>query len=95
MMPIERWLRKNSGEIGSRIKENWGLEHIAILHRVGRLEIGEISVLIAVGSPHRKEAFEACHDAIERLKQTVPIWKKETWTDGETWIEGARPADNP
>ena len=86
---------KKLREIGSRIKENWGLEHIAILHRVGRLEIGEISVLIAVGSPHRKEAFEACHDAIERLKQIVPIWKKETWTDGETWIDGARPVDNP
>ena len=59
-----------------------------MLHRVGRLEIGETSVLIAISAPHRKAALEACHYAIDRLKETVPIWKKEVWTDGEEWIEG-------
>lgn len=86
----ERKLR----EIGTEIKAKWGLDRVAILHRVGRMEIGEISVLIAVASPHRREAFEACHYAIDRLKQTVPIWKKEVWTDGETWVEGARPVES-
>jgi molybdopterin synthase catalytic subunit len=86
----ERKLR----EIGAEVRARWGLDRVAILHRVGRMEIGEISVLIAVASPHRREAFEACHYAIDRLKQTVPIWKKEVWTDGETWVEGARPVGN-
>ena len=63
------------------------MENIAIAHRVGRLEIGEASVIIAVSSPHRKEALEACHYAIDRLKQTVPVWKKEYWEGGEVWIE--------
>ncbi len=85
---------KKLREIGAEIRMKWGLEHVAILHRVGRLEIGEISVLIAVASPHRREAFEACHYAIDRLTQTVPIWKKEVWTDGGTWIEGARPLED-
>jgi len=52
------------------------------------LEIGAISVLIAISSAHRKASLEACHYAIDRLKETVPIWKKEVWTDGEAWIEG-------
>ena len=85
---------KKLREVGAEIRAKWGLERVAILHRVGRMEIGEISVLIAVASPHRREAFEACHYAIDRLKQTVPIWKKEVWTDGETWIEGARPVND-
>jgi molybdopterin synthase catalytic subunit len=83
---------KKLREIGAEIRARWGLDRVAILHRVGRLEIGETSVLIAVASPHRKEAFEACHYAIDRLKETVPIWKKEVWTDGETWVEGAHPS---
>ncbi len=76
-------------EIGDEVKEKWEVDCVGILHRVGRLEIGEISVLIAISSPHRKASLEACHYAIDRLKQTVPIWKKEVWTDGgEAWIEG-------
>jgi molybdopterin synthase catalytic subunit len=63
------------------------IERIAITHRIGRLEIGEASVAIAVSSPHRLEAIEACHFAIDRLKQTVPVWKKEYWEGGEIWIE--------
>ena len=80
---------KKMREIGDEIKDEWGVDRVGMLHRVGRLEIGEISVLIAVSSPHRKASLEACHYAIDRLKQTVPIWKKEVWTDGgEAWIEG-------
>lgn len=73
-------------EIGAEIREQWQVEGIAIIHRVGRLAIGEISVGIAVSSGHRAEAFDACRHAIERIKQVVPIWKKEFYTDGETWI---------
>jgi molybdopterin synthase catalytic subunit len=63
-----------------------GVRKVALAHRVGRLEIGESSVLIAVSSPHRREAFEACHFAIDTLKETVPIWKKEHFEDGEVWV---------
>ena len=79
---------KKMREVGEEIKARWEVDRVAMLHRVGRLEIGEISVLIAVSSPHRKAALEACHYAIDRVKETVPIWKKEVWTDGEAWIEG-------
>lgn len=81
--------QKKMREIGDEIKGRWDVDRVGMLHRIGRLEIGEISVLIAVSSPHRKASLEACHYAIDRLKQTVPIWKKEVWTDGgEAWIEG-------
>ena len=73
-------------EIAAEIRERWGLTRVAIRHRVGRLEVGETSVAIAVAAPHRHEAFEACEYAIVRLKQIVPIWKKEVWADGEEWI---------
>ena len=79
---------KKLREIGAEIRAKWGLEHVAILHRVGRMEIGETSVLIAVASPHRREAFEACHHAVDRIKQIVPVWKKEVWDNGESWVEG-------
>ena len=79
---------KKMAEIGTEIRTRWEIDVIGILHRVGRLEIGEISVLIAISSAHRRDALEACHFAIDRLKETVPIWKKEVWTDGEAWIEG-------
>lgn len=75
--------------IEAEVKERWEVEGFAISHRLGRLEIGEASVAIAVSSPHRKEAIEACHYAINRLKQTVPVWKKEYWEGGEVWIENA------
>jgi molybdopterin synthase catalytic subunit len=74
--------------IADEIRERWDVIEVAMVHRVGRLAIGEASVGIAVSSPHRAEAFEACHYAIDRLKETVPIWKKEAWADGEEWIEG-------
>jgi molybdopterin synthase catalytic subunit len=59
-----------------------------MVHRLGRLEIGEASVVVAVSAPHRAAAFEACRHAIDSLKQSVPIWKKEVWADGAAWVEG-------
>lgn len=73
-------------QIGDEIRERWDVEGVAITHRTGRLSIGEVSVGIAVSSAHRAEAFDACRHAIERIKQIVPIWKKEFYADGETWI---------
>ncbi|MDP2727788.1 MAG: MoaD family protein [Dehalococcoidia bacterium] len=73
-------------EIGDEIRARWGLERVAISHRVGRLDLGETSVIIAVASPHRDEGFAACRYAIETIKKTVPIWKKEVWEDGEAWV---------
>ncbi|MFT7605659.1 MAG: molybdopterin synthase catalytic subunit, partial [Saprospiraceae bacterium] len=67
-------------------KLKWKADKIAIHHRVGVLEIKEIAVIIAVSTPHRKAAFEACQYCIDTLKETVPIWKKEIFEDGEVWV---------
>lgn len=83
---------KKMSEIGEQAKKQWNIEDVAILHRIGRLEIGEISVLIAVASPHRAEAFDACRYIIDKLKETVPIWKKEVGENGEAWVEGPQAA---
>lgn len=74
--------------IAAEAEERWGPLRIAIWHRIGRLEIGEASVIIVVAAPHRAQAFEACRYAIDTLKTTVPIWKKEVAEDGEEWVEG-------
>jgi molybdopterin synthase catalytic subunit len=74
-------------QIAAEVREKWTIDDIAILHRVGHLEVGERSVAIAVGAPHRKAAFEACEYAIDRLKEIVPIWKKEVWEGGDAWID--------
>ena len=74
--------------LGQQAHENFAIAHIGIVHRTGRLEIGETSVVIAVSAPHRRAAFEACEWAIRELKRTVPIWKKEFFEDGEVWVEG-------
>jgi molybdopterin synthase catalytic subunit len=74
-------------EIGAALRGRWpGVKRVAMLHRIGRLEIGESSVLIAVSAAHRGDAFEACRYAIDTLKQTVPVWKKEHFEDGEVWV---------
>ena len=78
---------KEMEKIEEELRQRWTLEKIAITHRIGRLEVGEASVAIAVSSPHRREGIEACHYAIDRLKKTVPVWKKEFWEGGEVWIE--------
>src|ERR1700730_15127390 len=75
------------GEIATAVRERWpGVRGVALAHRIGRLEIGESSVMIAVSSPHRAEAFDACRFAIDTLKETVPVWKKEFFEDGEVWV---------
>ena len=74
--------------IAEEAMDRWPITDVAIQHRTGRLEIGETSLLVAVSSPHRKEAFEACHALVDRFKEVVPIWKKEVWEGGEEWIEG-------
>jgi len=74
--------------IVAEAERRWGVERVAVAHRFGRLEIGETSVIIVVATPHRAEAFEACHYIIDTLKTTVPIWKKEVATDGEEGVEG-------
>lgn len=73
-------------QIGEEVRARWPVDRVAIVHRVGRLAIGEASVAIAVSAPHRREALEACAYAIERLKAIVPVWKKEVWADGSAWI---------
>jgi molybdopterin synthase catalytic subunit len=78
--------RASMRQIGDEIRKRWPVDRIAMVHRIGRLAIGEASVAIAVSSPHRREALEACAYAIERVKEIVPIWKKEVWTDGAEWI---------
>ncbi|HEY8563785.1 MAG TPA: molybdenum cofactor biosynthesis protein MoaE [Pyrinomonadaceae bacterium] len=83
---------KEMEKLAARAREEFAIEHVAIVHRTGRLEIGETSVVIAVAAPHRRAAFEACEWLIKELKRTVPIWKKEVYADGETWIEGETPA---
>jgi len=82
-------------EIGDEIRRNFPIHRLAIVHRLGRLEIGETSVFIAVSSPHRRAAFDACRLAIDTLKRTVPIWKKEYYEDGAVWAEGELPAVKP
>jgi molybdopterin converting factor subunit 1 len=74
--------------LGAEAHEQFEISHIGVVHRTGRTEIGETSVVIAVSAPHRRAAFEACEWAIRELKRTVPIWKKEVFEDGEIWVEG-------
>ena len=75
-------------KLGVQAHERFEIAHLGIVHRTGRLEIGETSVVIAVSAPHRRAAFEACEWAIRELKRSVPIWKKEVFEDGEIWVEG-------
>jgi molybdopterin converting factor subunit 1 len=77
-------------EIGAQMHQRYAIRRVAIVHRLGRLEIGETSVLIAVASAHRAAAFDACRYAIDTLKRTVPIWKKEFFVGGAVWAEGER-----
>ena len=72
--------------VADEIQEKWGIASVSIAHRLGRLEIGDISLVVAIASPHRREAFEASAYAIDRIKQIVPIWKKEFFEGGEVWV---------
>ncbi|HKC10995.1 MAG TPA: molybdenum cofactor biosynthesis protein MoaE [Vicinamibacteria bacterium] len=82
-------------EIAAETRQRWPGTEVRIVHRLGRLAIGEASVAVAAASPHRGEAFAACRHAIDTLKKTVPIWKKEFYADGEVWLEGPAPAPPP
>jgi molybdopterin synthase catalytic subunit len=82
-------------EIGELLHERFAIHRLAIVHRLGRLEIGETSVFIAVSAPHRGAAFDACRLAIDTLKKTVPIWKKEYFADGAVWADGELPPAPP
>lgn len=75
-------------KLGAEARRRFSVAHIGIVHRIGSLEMGETSVVIAVSAPHRHAAFEACEWAIKELKRTVPIWKKEIFEDGEAWVQG-------
>ena len=77
------------GTIAAEVGEAWPGVRIAIRHRVGRIAVGDASIVIAAASPHRAEAFQACRYVIERVKQIAPIWKREIFDGGEAWIEGA------
>jgi molybdopterin synthase catalytic subunit len=73
-------------EIGAEIEAQWDVRHVSIVHRLGRVDPGEASVAIVVASPRRVPAFEASRYAIERIKEVVPIWKREIWSDGYVWV---------
>jgi molybdopterin synthase catalytic subunit len=78
---------KKMAEIENDTRQRWPVGDIALVHRLGHLEVGEVSVAVAVSCPHRAQAFEACRHAIDRLKELVPIWKKENWKDGTSeWV---------
>lgn len=77
---------KEMTKIAEQAVSKWAIKRIAMHHRLGRLEIGEVPVIIAVSSAHRNDAFDACQYAIDTLKETVPIWKKEVFEGGETWV---------
>jgi MoaE-MoaD fusion protein len=82
-------------ELGQLLHAKFAIHRVAIVHRLGRLEIGETSVFIAVSAPHRAAAFDACRFAIDTLKRTVPIWKKEYFEDGAVWADGELPPAPP
>jgi molybdopterin synthase catalytic subunit len=77
---------KKLNEICNETRTRWKINEMGIIHRVGRLEVGDIAVVIAVGSAHRLEAFQACQYAIDRIKEIVPIWKKEFYANSSSWI---------
>jgi molybdopterin synthase catalytic subunit len=78
---------KKMAELEAQARAKWPIIDLALVHRVGHLDLGEISVVVAVSCPHRNEAFEACRWLIDTLKEVVPIWKRETWADGtEEWV---------
>jgi molybdopterin synthase catalytic subunit len=86
----EKMALRKIEEIGTQAEEKFDIRDIAIVHRLGHMEIGECSIVIVVASAHRGPAFDACRFAIDTIKQVVPIWKKEFYEDGEVWIEGTK-----
>jgi molybdopterin synthase catalytic subunit len=86
---------KKMAEIEAEVRQRWPVGEVAMVHRLGRLAVGDISVAVAVSSPHRGDAFDACRFAIDTLKELVPIWKKENAPDGSgEWVhQSAKPGD--
>ena len=84
----EEMATKQLRALAAEARSRFGVRHVTIVHRLGRLHVGETSVLIVVASAHRAQAFDACRWAIDTLKRTVPIWKKETFADGAVWAPG-------
>lgn len=82
----EEMALKKMREIRQEICAEFGITDIAIVHRIGPVDIGQISLVVAVASPHRQEAFFACHRTVDRVKEIVPIWKKEVFEDGSRWV---------
>ena len=83
---FEEMAIKKMEEIRAELQAEFAIEDVAIAHRIGAVPIGQISLVVAVASPHRKEAFLACHKAVDRLKEIVPIWKKEVFEEGSRWV---------
>jgi molybdopterin synthase catalytic subunit len=84
----EEMAAKQMNSLANEARTRFGVRHVTMVHRLGRLQVGETSVLIVVASEHRAQAFEACRWLIDTLKKTVPIWKKETFQDGAVWADG-------
>jgi len=84
---------KEMRKLVEQVKAEFEISNVGIVHRLGKLEIGETSVVISVAAPHRRAAFAACEWLIKELKRTVPIWKKEVYADGEIWVEGESNAE--
>jgi molybdopterin synthase catalytic subunit len=78
-------------EVVAEVRGRFGVTHVRLVHRVGVLAVGEVSVAIAVSAPHRSAAFDACRCVVKALKARVPIWKRETYTDGAAWLDEPRP----
>jgi molybdopterin synthase catalytic subunit len=88
--------RKKLQELEDEARSRWPIQEVAVSHRLGRLDLGEISVVVAVSCPHRAQAFEACRWLMDTIKEVVPIWKKETWADGsEEWVHPGLDATLP
>lgn len=79
---------KHLKDIEKEIKEKWSPVRVSIVHRVGKLKVGEVSVVIAIGTPHRADSFSACRYAIERIKEYLPVWKQELYESGMGWVKG-------
>jgi molybdopterin synthase catalytic subunit len=84
----EEMAEKQMRDLGAEARARFGVRHVTIVHRLGRLMVGETSVLIVVAAAHRGQAFDACRWVIDTLKKQVPIWKKETFEDGVVWADG-------
>ena len=89
----EAMAEKTIRQILNEVRERWGVTDAAVAHRVGRVDIGQVSMVVAVAAPHRKESFAACWYTVDRIKEIAPIWKKEFFKDGSVWVGCGTEAD--